>query len=464
MKKFFFLLILSAFLFSLPIFAAETQFVYSGSENYSLTERTDLRRYDNGKYIGLMSREVKSFIVADEGIYNGDFYVSQDTIHNKRVVTDGIHDSIHSVFKISKSGILEMIEDNGFPSFRSFPAFTNQKISPGAVWQAKAERCVDPLNTGVVTKMPIYVEYTYLRDEEFRGEDVYLLSAKWATRYGGNYLDPDGDPSLERAGGGHSATIYLRKSDCAALVVRDSVDETFQYSDGKQVQFKGTISLFTEYPPAIDKTKLIPALQRAQLIDDEGAKYLAAADSAKKPARPQSIEGGGLESGTYNGKPVNTSEWLEPFGPGKPSAPKTPKGNGAKNGQPPAASSSGGSVRIERTKAGIKLTIENLHFKPDSPELLASEKPLLDKIAGVLSGVPTNKLLVEGHTASTGNPSGEKQLSIERARAIATELTKRGINSDLFICRGSGSSKPVADNSTKEGMAKNRRVEITILE
>ena len=72
--------------------------------------------------------------------------------------------------------------------------------------------------------------------------------------------------------------------------------------------------------------------------------------------------------------------------------------------------------------------------------------------------------MVEGHSASTGNPTGEKNLSVERAKSIVDELVKRGIPANQFIFRGLGSEVPIADNSTSEGKALNRRVEITILE
>ena len=377
------------------LFAAETQFVYSGSQNYSLVERTDLRRYDNGKYVGLMSREARSFIVCEDGVYDGDFFVHQDTVHNQKIVVNGIHDSIRSVFKIGKDGTLTMIEDNGYPSFRSFPTFPQKKIQQGQSWQARAVRAMDPLSKGKPTRVPIYVEYTYLRDEVFGGQEVYVLSARWATRYGYSEVDPNGDPDLLRANGSNNATMYIRKADCAALVIRDSVDELYEFSDGSKVAFKGTISLFTEYPPAIDRTKLLPAINRVV-----------------------GTAGGAGES----------------------------------------------SVKIKETAGGIMLTLENLHFKPDSAQLLPGEAALLDKIAAILKETGQNKLLVNGHTASVGNPSGEMALSVERAKEVAAQLCKRGIDADKFICRGSGSKYPVADNSTKEGMAQNRRVEITILE
>ncbi|MBQ4014210.1 MAG: OmpA family protein [Treponema sp.] len=431
------------FVFGAALFAADTQFVYSGSQNYSLVERTDLRRYDNGKYVGLMSREARSFIVCEDGVYDGDFFVHQDTVHNQKIVVNGIHDSIRSVFKISKDGTLTMIEDNGYPSFRSFPTFPQKKIQQGQSWQARAVRAMDPLSKGRPTRVPIYVEYTYLRDEVFGGQEVYVLSARWATRYGYSEVDPNGDPDLLRANGSNNATMYIRKADCAALVIRDSVDELYEFSDGSKVAFKGTISLFTEYPPAIDRTKLLPAINRVAAADTNAGGTVASAKGGSSGGSKSS----GATGGGEDRPPLNESKWLE-----KVRVVGTSGGAGES------------SVKIKETAGGIMLTLENLHFKPDSAQLLPGEAALLDKIASILKETGQNKLLVNGHTASVGNPSGEMALSIERAKEVAAQLCKRGIDADKFICRGSGSKYPVADNSTKEGMAQNRRVEITILE
>ena len=431
------------FVFGAALFAADTQFVYSGSQNYSLVERTDLRRYDNGKYVGLMSREARSFIVCEDGVYDGDFFVHQDTVHNQKIVVNGIHDSIRSVFKISADGTLTMIEDNGYPSFRSFPTFPQKKIQQGQSWQARAVRAMDPLSKGRPTRVPIYVEYTYLRDEVFGGQEVYVLSARWATRYGYSEVDPNGDPDLLRANGSNNATMYIRKADCAALVIRDSVDELYEFSDGSKVAFKGTISLFTEYPPAIDRTKLLPAINRVAAADTNAGGTVASAKGGSSGGSKSS----GATGGGEDRPPLNESKWLE-----KVRVVGTSGGAGES------------SVKIKETAGGIMLTLENLHFKPDSAQLLPGEAALLDKIASILKETGQNKLLVNGHTASVGNPSGEMALSIERAKEVAAQLCKRGIDADKFICRGSGSKYPVADNSTKEGMAQNRRVEITILE
>lgn len=245
------------------------QLVYNGDRNYIFTERTDLRRYDNGRYTGLVSREVSSFINPKRNsdgdyVYTGNFFVLQQTKRAMATVTSGVNDSIDSVFMISSEGEFSMLEDNGYPSFRSFPSYVNQEIQIGDTWNAYGERAVDPLEKGIFTKMPIYVQYTYVGDLVFHEEEVFELKAMWATRYGNtigsSYFDYDGDADLLKATGNHTAKIFVSKATGNALLVSDSVNESFTYKDGKEVTFKGTISLFTEYPPSINQEKLQPVI------------------------------------------------------------------------------------------------------------------------------------------------------------------------------------------------------------
>ena len=127
---------------------------YKGSRNYKFTERSDLRVYQNGKYVGLQSKIVSAFIIpgwTDKGlVYEGDFYIDQDTNRNKAQVALGIHEAIPSSFIINDDGNLTMLVDNGYPSFRSFPAFTSKKIKKGDIWESKAMRAVDPLSKGII--------------------------------------------------------------------------------------------------------------------------------------------------------------------------------------------------------------------------------------------------------------------------------------------------------------------------
>lgn len=455
----------------------EIQFRYNGGRNYTLVERTDLRRYENNRYVGLLSREIRSFISNYGDLYEGSFYVSQDTVRASLSVADQIHDSIPSKFRISDDGNLTMIEDYGYPTFRSFPAFSANRIKHGDSWQAKAERAVDPLNKGIVTKIPMYVQYTYTGDENVRGEDVYVLTAKWATRYGQNiYMDFGGDKELKQAMGSHNATMYVSKVTGNAIVVRDSVDETFVYNDGKAVTFKGTISLFTEYPPAVDRSKIIRALQRVAAIDGDEAKLLAQVatktDGAQSKAGSKDADVAKLSSGSQSSRDARSTAYSQSksgsqkSASSKPSAESISKAVAAvsKSLSDQAIAAASKPIKVENTTAGIRLTIQNLQFKPDSAELVSGESLRLDQIASVLREVSESQFLVEGHTAATGNETGEMRLSALRAHKIAKELSKRGIPQEKFICKGSGAHKPVADNSTPAGKAVNRRVEITILE
>ena len=433
MKKFALIIgiisLFQAFAFSQ---SKNTKITYSGDSSYKMVERTNLRRYVNGKYSGLTSREVRSFISRSEapnGIrssksdrwYDGNFFVVEETLRNSQATMAGIHDAIPSVFKISADGKMTMISDNGYPTFRSFPSYTTEQLKPGDSWKGEGERAVDPMNKGIFTRIPILVRYTFEGAEVYKGENVYRIKAIWQTNYGFSNFDrdPKGDDSLRQATGGHKADIIVRQSTGEAILISDNVDETFTYTDGTQVNLKGTITMFTEYPPAIDRDKLIFALNRIAKADDKPK-----AGKSSLSEKIASSKGSGTSS----------------------------SGNSKNN------------MVFEETPAGIRLSVRDIKFKADSDEVLATEKSRLDEIAEVLKLAPNSQFLIEGHTAAVGKPQGEQTLSVQRARRIAAELSNRGIAADRFICKGLGGTKPVASNSTDEGRAQNRRVEITILE
>ncbi|MCR4741460.1 MAG: OmpA family protein [Treponema sp.] len=500
------LLLLSIFLFSTKLFSQDfsnSQINYRGSGNYILQERSNLLRYDNGRYVGLVNKQVYAYITPitfdNYYIYEGNFYVQEGTKHNNYNVKAGIDDSIPSKFKINKMGQLTMLKDNGYPSFRSFPSYSDQKIQIGDSWSAKAERAVDPLNKGIITKLPIYVQYKYERDDYFNDEEIFVISAQWATRYGfgsGSYnMDFGGDKDLVKASGSHKANLYVSKLSGNCLLIQDNVDETFVYSDGNQYRFKGTISQFTEYPPAIDRSKIIPLLKRIAEISEEEEESLQESISMDEFSK---ISGDGLATAEdYSGAGNSTGAAANTSGTGNSTgAAANYSGAGNSTGasanlkskldtlinNPQGASelddwnytSASQSkphekddkklVTVDNTPAGLRLTIPNLQFKPNSPELMEDENNRLDKIAQVLLEIPDCRLLIEGHTARIGEEEGELQLSLERAQSIKNELSKRGFTEQNIIVRGSGGTKPIADNSTYEGRAKNRRVEITILE
>lgn len=441
---------------------------YSGKGGYSLVERTNLRRYVNGKYVGLTSREVRSFVSPSEPPlmrfkakgsvyendqwYDGSFYVMEETLRNSQAAGAGIHEAVQSVFHISKNGQLTMYKDNGYPSFRSFPAYTADKVNVGESWKAVAERSVDPLNKGVFTKIPMQVLYTFSGAETYKGQAVYRIKAIWQTYYDAQNRDFGGDSSLQKARGGHKADIIVLQETGEPILTIDNVDETFFWIDGTQVNFKGTITLFTEFPPAFDSQRIMAALNRVATV--KGGKTGQSAGkvgSGKKTGADAVKTEKFVPDEIFDNFDKNETVAKNTVSDGKTVLEKVddvlPKNN----------------IVAEEVSAGIRLSIRDIKFAPDSAQILSGESERLDEIAEVLKMAPNAQLLVEGHTASVGKPAGEQKLSEQRARKIAEELKARGVKAGAFICRGFGGTKPVASNETNEGRAQNRRVEITIL-
>lgn len=72
---------------------------------------------------------------------------------------------------------------------------------------------------------------------------------------------------------------------------------------------------------------------------------------------------------------------------------------------------------------------------------------------------PDLKIGVEGHTDNVGTPASNKTLSEARAKSVVSAIVSRGITADRLSPSGYGQDKPIGDNNTEEGRAKNRRVE-----
>lgn len=460
-KNFLFILV---FFINFYVFSQESVLRYYGNRNYNFVERSNLRKYENGRYVGLVSKEVSAFIMpvfdGENYIYEGHFFVNQKTVKSMQTVGFGINDFVPSKFIIHDDGTFKMLEDHGYPTFRSFPTYPKEKVSVGQSWTAKAYRSIDPLEKGILTTIPIYVQYTFKGEQNYKGHEVYCVSAMWATRYamGTSYYDFGGDRELVKASGSHKANILIDKHTGITLVINDSVDEKFVYADGNEVAFKGTISMFTEYPPTYEIEKLLPVIQRvAKLSDDEANKLKEDSlednfnDEIAKKSENQKVA-----SNQNDNKSFNEDETVTKI---KKNIEKKEKLKSEKGDKV----NSEANIEVENTAAGIKLTIPNLQFKPDSAMLVKGEYSRIDDIYEILKMVPQAQILIEGHTAKTGNDKGEMNLSVERAKSIAQELEKRGINEGRLICKGSGSTKPIADNSTAEGKKINRRVEITIL-
>jgi outer membrane protein OmpA-like peptidoglycan-associated protein len=92
-------------------------------------------------------------------------------------------------------------------------------------------------------------------------------------------------------------------------------------------------------------------------------------------------------------------------------------------------------------------------IRPESAPIVAEIVKVLRENAGL-------KLAVEGHTDNVGGAAANQKLSEERAKAVVAAIVKQGIDSKRLSSAGFGQQRPVAENGTEEGRAKNRRVEL----
>ena len=126
-------------------------------------------------------------------------------------------------------------------------------------------------------------------------------------------------------------------------------------------------------------------------------------------------------------------------------------------------------VTITKTKnekeyqVGQIFVLENIFFDFDKSVLLPQSFVELQKLIEILSANPKMTIELSGHTDSKGKDKYNKVLSENRAKAVYDYLVGRGIDKSRLKYKGYGATMPIADNSTDEGRAKNRRVEFKII-
>ncbi len=123
-------------------------------------------------------------------------------------------------------------------------------------------------------------------------------------------------------------------------------------------------------------------------------------------------------------------------------------------------------AQVERVDDGIVVTFDEksgVYFETNKYNINTASQGVLNKLAGVFKEYPDTNILVVGHTDSSGNDDYNMTLSKNRANAVTNYLTNIGLSSGRFTTNWFGETQPLHDNSTAEGRAKNRRVNIAIL-
>jgi outer membrane protein OmpA-like peptidoglycan-associated protein len=120
-------------------------------------------------------------------------------------------------------------------------------------------------------------------------------------------------------------------------------------------------------------------------------------------------------------------------------------------------------VLLTRAEAGSTVRLENVNFKRGTAELEGeSTEASLSDLARFLVENPSVIIRINGHTDNAGDPTLNKQLSLERAGSVRDFLVSRGVKFENLRISGWGGTRPIASNATEAGRAKNRRVELAV--
>lgn len=118
---------------------------------------------------------------------------------------------------------------------------------------------------------------------------------------------------------------------------------------------------------------------------------------------------------------------------------------------------------VTRVGEGIRITFDSgLLFDVDKSDVGPTAQSNLTELAATLNKYDDTEILIEGHTDADGADAYNEDLSERRAKAVARSLVAQGVQAGRTTTMGYGEAQPVADNTTAEGKAQNRRVEVAI--
>lgn len=120
-------------------------------------------------------------------------------------------------------------------------------------------------------------------------------------------------------------------------------------------------------------------------------------------------------------------------------------------------------VKMHNLSVGAKIPLYNITFATASWDLNPNSRRELDRITKLLNDHPSLKIEISGHTDSKGLAKNNLILSQKRAKSVHDYLIAKKIPEKRFVAKGYGQEKPIADNNTEEGRAKNRRFELIVL-
>ncbi len=122
------------------------------------------------------------------------------------------------------------------------------------------------------------------------------------------------------------------------------------------------------------------------------------------------------------------------------------------------------NLQLRQTESGVVVTLGDVLFASGQAQLVEGARSSLEEVVDLLQTEPDKKIRVEGHTDSRGDAEANLKLSEQRAQAVVDALISMGVDKDRISAMGMGEDFPIDSNETEEGRARNRRVDVILLD
>lgn len=445
-----------------PLIQGEELYIeaFQPAAHYAHTERENVRVYQGNSYQGLQYRGRRVYLQRSAGngtagsagssdsagaLYRGSVYLIKTLTRDALRVLQPVDREIPITCRVSATGFAP-VKGSELPIRTGFPVIPEGDIAPGDSWKADGRDAVY-LEDGTLIPAPFHSSFTY------RGKMEYMDRPAQVIDFSYTYYDhsPYTTDSTEIRGlaSGEIALFIGEGSQGVGYFISERITRHYveygnpaKREEGFRLTWGRGISLGEI--ESLERT-MVAALQEDEQ-EQEGPEEQEGAEKAERvPAKEK-------EEGALAALPEDTAE---------------DAAEGSSEGPPEAAAEEDEQedqqIQIERSTEGITLNLPRIHFYPDQARILPREKQRLDKLASLLKKVPEAAIMVKGHTADVGSKESQYKLSVERAQTIIEEMVDRGLAPSRFVYQGIGGDEPVAPNTTEEGRAQNRRVEVIIL-
>lgn len=406
MKKFF-TIVYFLFIFLTLSWGETFLFQYNKGEGYRILSTVNEDVYVNGRLshnaeiVNRISVEVTDVTADGSGVHNARFMTTEKSSNARTGTPFTWGGEYFSIFTRSPQGVYDISDEYFMPVVRNVPIFPKDDVSIGHRWKAEGHEAHD-LRRSFAIEKPFLVPFTadYVYEGKVQKEDGTLLHVIKA-RYTLQYESPKNENTSGKS---------FEELDSPHYTMGYS-DQTIYWDNNR-----GMIDSYSEHFRIVIETRFGNVLEFRGTAGAEITSRKELTDSTFNEVQKQIAE---LD--------IDNAD-------------------------------------VKSDETGITISLENIQFMPDSAVLMESEKIKLQKISGILKKFPDNDLLVSGHTALAGTFGAREKLSKERAGAVAEYLIELGVKDEYHVfTQGFGAEKPVASNDTPEGMARNRRVEITIM-